>query len=292
MVFPGERMIDVKAFAVIQKNRFATFRIAALLAVAFGLVACQQPKEGTDWQSILKGSHRAPENVARDQYRHPRETLSFFGVERCSVVVEIWPGGGWYTEILAPLVKSCGKLYAAHFSPESEVSYLRDSLARYKSKLASAPAVYRKVQLTVLAPPAQTELAPAGSADFVLTFRNVHNWLKSGTAEQVFAAANTALKPGGILGVVEHRADPGVPLSTMISSGYVTVDKTIELAKAAGFELVARSEVNANPKDFHYHPRGVWTLPPSLRMGEEDREKYLEIGESDRFTLKFRKIAP
>ena len=259
---------------------------ASLLIVA----GCQPTERVIDWDAVRNGEHRAEANKARDVYRHPKETLSFFGVTPCSTVVEIWPGGkGWYTEILGPILKDCGKLYAAHFNPESEVEYFRKSLESYKTKLAASPGVYRTVELTVLDAPEKTAIAPEGSADFVLTFRNIHNWMKYGTDQAVFAAAYKALKPGGILGVVEHRADAGVPLSTMISSGYVTEAKAIELAEAAGFKLVEKSDVNANPKDGHFHPRGVWTLPPSLRMGDEDREKYLAIGESDRFTMTFRK---
>ncbi|WP_372764440.1 class I SAM-dependent methyltransferase, partial [Litorivivens sp.] len=196
---------------------------------------------------------------------------------------------GWYTEVLAPVLRTCGTLHAAHFSPASDVPYFRKSLENYKQKLADQPRVYDAVVLSVLQPPTFTRMISPGTADRVLTFRNVHNWLKSGTAEAVFASSFEALKPGGIFGVVEHRAKPGTSLERMIESGYVTEATVIELAENAGFQLVARSEINANPLDDTNHPKGVWTLPPTLRLGEEDKMKYLAIGESDRMTLKFQK---
>ncbi|MCG8434505.1 MAG: methyltransferase, partial [Gammaproteobacteria bacterium] len=204
-------------------------------------------------------------------------------------VVEIWPGRGWYTEILAPALKGHGKLYAAGFCidakrpPEWRKNMAREMNAFYKDN----PDVYGEVEVTELSVPECTDIAPAGSADMVLTFRNVHNWLKGEYEAGVFEAMHRALKPGGVLGVVEHRAAPGTSLEDMKQSGYVTEAKVMELAEAAGFKFVAKSEVNANPKDTKNHPRGVWTLPPSLRLKEVDREKYLAIGESDRMTLKF-----
>ena len=245
--------------------------------------------QAVDWQPILQGKHRAAENVARDRYRHPQQTLEFFDVQPAQTVVEISPGTGWYTEILAPLLRDNGRLYAAHFDPASKVPYFQQSLNGFKAKLAATPAVYDRVELTVMAPPDRLDIAPAGSADRVLTFRNVHNWLKAGTAEPVFAAMFAALKPGGVLGVVEHRAKPGATLQVMMDSGYVTEAKVKELAAAAGFRFVGASEVNANPRDDTDHPGGVWTLPPTLRLGEQGRDRYLAIGESDRMTLKFEK---
>nr|WP_246386507.1 methyltransferase [Litorivivens lipolytica] len=240
---------------------------------------------------MQQAEHRSHANIMRDEYRHPTETLAFFEVEPCHTVVEIWPGAGWYTEILAPVLRSCGTLHAAHFSPASDVPYFRKSLENYKQKLADNPRIYDAVVLSVLQPPSFTRMISPGTADRVLTFRNVHNWLKAGTAEQVFASAFEALKPGGVFGVVEHRAKPGTDLQTMIDSGYVTEAKVVQLAEAAGFKLLARSEINANPLDDTVYPKGVWTLPPSLRLGDEDRMKYLAIGESDRMTLKFVKPA-
>ena len=237
----------------------------------------------------ITGNHREAKNTARDVYRHPKETLLFFGLEANMTVVEIWPGGGWYTEILAPVLRDKGKLYAASFAVQSKTSPdLRREIGRdYLKKLALHPEIYGRITLTELQTPEYTAIAPRGSVDMVLTFRNVHNWAKDGSADATFKAFYDVLKPGGILGVTDHRAKPGTPFEDMIRSGYVTEDYVIELAKRAGFQLVAKSEINANPKDTKDHPKGVWTLPPMLRLGDQDREKYLAIGESDRMTLKF-----
>jgi len=162
-----------------------------------------------------------------------------------------------------------------------------DNAQPFSDKLAAQPDVYGKVIVTELIPPTKTEIAPAGSADMVLTFRNVHNWMMRGVAEDVFKAMARALKPGGILGVVEHRGNQAVPQDPKATSGYVTEEYTIKLAEAAGFQLVGRSEINANPKDTKDYPQGVWTLPPTLRLGDVDRDKYLAIGASDGMTLKF-----
>lgn len=240
---------------------------------------------------LVAGDHRSPENIARNPQRNPKETLEFFGLTPDSVVVEIWPSGGWYTEIIAPYVRDQGKYYAAHWDPESEVEFIQRGIQNFRDKLAARPDLYDRVEMTVLAPPEKSDIAPAGSADLVLTFRSIHNWMPAGTADVIFEAMYKALKPGGVLGVVEHRGNPEVPQDPRARSGYVNEDYAIELARKAGFVLEARSEVNANPADTKDYEGGVWTLPPTLRRGEEDREKYLAIGESDRFTLKFRKPA-
>ncbi|WP_269619191.1 class I SAM-dependent methyltransferase [Zhongshania sp. BJYM1] len=242
------------------------------------------------WAEVLDAEHRSEQNRERDKYRHPLQTLLFFGVQPCDTVVELWPGGGgWYTEVLAPIVGDCGKLYTAQFAKDSDIAYYTKSRKSFEEKLAANPEVYGNISITTLQPPRYSDIAPAGTADKVLTFRNVHNWLKAGVAENVFAAAFKALKPGGILGVVEHRADADASLDTMIESGYVSEKQVIALAESAGFLLLDSSEINANSKDNHHHPKGVWTLPPSLRLGEEQRDHYLAIGESDRMTLKFGK---
>ncbi|QIL88830.1 methyltransferase [Microbulbifer sp. SH-1] len=240
-------------------------------------------------QGAIKGDQRTPANVARDKYRHPAETLAFFHVKPEMTVVEIWPGGGWYTEILAPMLKDKGTLYAAHFPKATEVGYFKNSLAKFEEKMAADKDTYGAVKLTEFVPGGGSEIAPAASADAVVTFRNVHNWMGGNNEQAAFKAFYAALKPGGVLGVVEHRAKPGTSLEDMKKSGYVTQDYVIELAKNAGFVLEESSEINANPKDSADHPKGVWTLPPSLRLGDEDKDKYLAIGESDRMTLRFRK---
>lgn len=241
--------------------------------------------------AALTGEHRDPANRARDRFRHPKETLLFFGLEEDMTVVEIWPGRGWYTEVLAPVLRKEGNFFAAGFSLAAKrpPKWRRNMQLGYLQKLGAHPAVYGRVIASDLSVPDRTEIAPPGSADLVLTFRNVHNWMKGRYAPAVFDAMYRALKPGGVLGVVEHRASPGTSIETMVRSGYVTEAHAIELAHEAGFLLDARSEINANPNDTADHPRGVWTLPPTLRLGEQDRARYLAIGESDRMTLRFRK---
>ncbi|MCR9142924.1 MAG: methyltransferase domain-containing protein [bacterium] len=241
-------------------------------------------------QAIIAGDHRTPAYAERDAYRRPYETLKFFGIERDMTVVEIGPGGGWYTEVLAPLLRDSGRLTAAGFDPDSEVEYYRKSAAKLRAKFDAAPEIYGKVQSSVFARDGSAAFAPDGSADMVLTFRNVHNWMgPDKDAQKVFESFYKALKPGGVLGLVEHRGDPAVPQDPEAKSGYVNEAYVIKLAEAAGFRLLEKSEINANPKDTRRHPEGVWTLPPALKLGDQDREKYLAIGESDRMTLKFQK---
>lgn len=240
-------------------------------------------------ERVLGGAHRSADNRARDIYRHPLDTLLFFGIKPDMTVAEIWPGpDGWYTEILAPLQANAGKLYVAQMPAAPGNEFVTASLARYSAKLAARPDLYGKVTLTTLGREG-SEIAPPGSCDLVLTFRNLHNWMNLGYAKQAFDAMNRALKPGGILGVVDHRADPARPRDERASNGYVNEDYAVQLIESAGFELVERSQINANPSDTKDHEQGVWSLPPTLRQGTRDREKFEAVGESDRFTLKFRK---
>lgn len=244
---------------------------------------------GDALKQAIDNDTRSPDYTLRDQARHPQQTLMFFGVESSDHVVEIWPGRGWYTEILAPYLSQSGVYYAAHFADQSPVKYFQRSREQFEKKLKDSPELYANVQLTQFHPPSQVDAGPAGDVDTVLTFRNVHNWLKAGYAEAAFREFFHLLKPGGTLGVVEHRAKPGTSLEDMIESGYVTEAKVIELARDAGFRLESSSEINANPNDDTVHPKGVWTLPPTLRLGDDQREHYVAIGESDRMTLKFKK---
>ena len=273
-------------------HRFLRSRLVASLAVVcavalvFALYAVpgrtetsKQAARTAALQAAIDNPARPAADRDRDRYRHPLQTLQFFGVKPTMTVVEIWPGGGWYTGILAPYLKDHGKLYeAVPPGPRSDP---------YRKKLAADPKLYGVVTITELGPPNHYDIAPPRSADMVLTFRNVHNWMRGGYAEDVFKAMYQALRPGGILGVEEHRADPKSTQDPKASSGYVREDYVIGLAEKAGFHLVARSEINANPKDTRDYKEGVWTLPPTLRMGNVDRDKYLAIGESDRMTLKF-----
>ena len=275
--------------------------LGALISV---LVACATANSGADSalpqtdaatsaaiDGALAGSHRSAANKARDVYRHPKQTLTFFGLRQEMTVVELWPGaGGWYTEVLAPILKDRGTLYAAHVDPVDAPQGGRDGLKSYQDKLAANPQLYGKVKVTVLWNKS-AEIAPPGSADMVVTFRNIHNWMGRDWAPQAFAAAYKALKPGGVFGVEEHRGNPAVPQDPKAANGYVNEDYAIKMIEAAGFKLVDRSEINANPKDTKDYEKGVWTLPPNYRMGDVDRAKYAAIGESDRFTLKFVKPA-
>lgn len=260
------------------------------LLVALFLLPARAALAAPDYDAALAGEHRSEANRARDSWRHPAETLAFFGLEPGMTVVELSPGGGWYTEVLAPLLKEEGTLYAAHFDVNGS-AYGRRSLGGFLGKLGANNDVYGEVIVSTLAPPTTFAIAPAGSADLVLAFRNVHSWLRGGALDPVFAAAFEALKPGGVFGVVQHRAPEGRSLDAMKNTGYVTEATVIAAAEAAGFELAGRSEINANPKDSADHPEGVWTLPPTLALGDQDRDRYSAIGESDRMTLKFVKPA-
>lgn len=240
----------------------------------------------------VNGKHRA-EHQARDKYRNPKQTLEFFGLKPHMSVVEIWPGGGWYSQIINPVVKNKGQLYAAHFHPyEGAPGYYQRSLTKFNEKVAKKDA-FKNIKVTEFHPTKALEVAPANSADMVLTFRNVHNWYMSEDdkgVENSFKAFYKALKPGGVLGVVEHRLPESFDQVAYKRSGYMKQSYVIKMAEKAGFKLVASSEVNANDKDTADHPKGVWTLPPRLALGDQDKQKYVAIGESDRMTLKFIKM--
>jgi predicted methyltransferase len=235
--------------------------------------------------SILAGDQRSAENRARDRYRHPKETLLFFGIRPQMKVLEVWPEPGWYTEVIAPLVRDSGVYYAA-VTPNPASKHVTQRLEAFRAKLALRPDLYGPVQV-VNFPLDGTDAVPPGSIDMVVTFRNIHNWMAEAQAAQAFATMYRALKPGGVLGVVEHRGNPAVPQDSQAKSGYVNEDYAIRLIESQGFRLVAKSQVNANPKDTKDYEQGVWTLPPSYRLGAKDHDKYAAIGESDRFTLRF-----
>jgi len=238
--------------------------------------------------AAIAGAHRSAADRARDVYRHPRETLTFFGVQPGQTVIELSPGGGWYTAILAPLLHDSGALVAA--IPAAAGPRARYH-ARFREFQATRPDLYGNLRVSTLEPPATIELGPDASADVVLTFRSLHGWITDNAAEQVFAAIFRVLKPGGVLGLVEHRAAAGADPQVSARAGYVPEAHVIQLAQAAGLVLDERSEINANPRDTRDYPEGVWSLPPTLRQGETDRARYLAIGESDRMTLRFRRPA-
>jgi predicted methyltransferase len=239
----------------------------------------------------MEGQHRSDTNKARDQYRHPSETLEFFGIEDGMTVMEIWPGGGWYTEILAPAMRDHGTLIIATWDPqiESQPAYRYELPKKMEENFANHPEVYDQVTFEYFSPPGSPSLGDAESLDAIVTFRNTHGWIGSGLAQDVFNEFARVLKPGGILGVVQHRAGDGSDPKISAKKGYVSEAAVKELAANAGFEFVAGSEINANPRDTKDHSEGVWTLPPSYQLGDVDKEKYADIGESDRMTLRFRK---
>ena len=241
-----------------------------------------------DWDKALNGAHRAEDNALRNEYRHPKETLEFFGLKPGMTVMEVSPGGGWYTEILAPLLQGQGSFIAAHYDANGG-DYARRSLGGFLSKLGANGDVYREVVVGALQPPMAVTPAAPNSVDMALAFRNVHSWMRMNQEETFFAAIYDALKPGGVLGVVQHRGASDSDIQTMKDSAYVSEEKVIELAELAGFELDGQSEINANARDTKDYPGGVWTLPPVLREGDKNRDVYLAIGESDRMTLRFKK---
>jgi predicted methyltransferase len=269
-------------------------------AVAATLAGCSRkpqapaggPARGT-LQWALAGDWRSPADKARDRWRHPIESLTFWGFDPTMTVVEFWPGAGWYTDILAPcLTAAKGKLYAALLEPDDPAAQGVDDA--YQRRLAARPDLYGAVSVTSFGP-RSGPVAPAGSADLVLFLRNLHNWMAAGLAEKAFRDALAALKPGGVLGIEEHRARPGGGQDPMAASGYVQEAYVRQLARESGFQSAGSSEINANPKDDHDHPFGVWTLPPERRSSPRgqppdpafDHSKYDAIGESDRMTLKF-----
>lgn len=271
---------------------------APLLLTAFALLAaCAAPPQAPDsdgamLRAALASPLRADANRGRDGARHPYETLRALGLRPDQTVIEIAPGAGWYTEILAPYLRERGHYVAAIYvddavSPAETETQLAKARERFDAKFARQPDRYGSIVVGSLRSSGLADVGPPGSADVVLTFRNIHNWIADGHFDDALRSFYAILKPGGVLGVEEHRAAPGTGLERIIASGYVPEAFVIEHARIAGFELASRSEVNANPLDTKDHVNGVWSLPPTLRGGAVDRERFLGIGESDRMTLKF-----
>jgi len=236
--------------------------------------------------TVLAGDWRSAKNKARDQYRHPKQTLEFFGVNDKQTLIEIYPGGGWYAEILAPLLKDNGHYTAAILKPKESSGEAADDERGIRGKFKADPAHFGAAKIVEF-DSKNAVLGTPASADVVLTFRNVHNMTDEGSEVSMFKGFFDVLKPGGVLGVVDHRAAKGADPAKLKESGYLPEEFVIKLATDAGFKLAAKSEINANPKDTKDYPKGVWTLPPTLTLKDKDREKYLAIGESDRMTLKF-----
>jgi predicted methyltransferase len=277
---------------------FAALALLPLLAWAAACAHAQAPQpkgtapgdvQGDTMQKLelaIDGNWRPAKERARDKYRHPLETLTFFGLRDDMTVVELWPGGGWYSAILAPILSERGKLIAVNYDLKGTGEFTKN----YDARLKSLPAVFGKVDEKILRPNDDFSFGPDESADLVVTFRNIHNWIGENIMGKVFVAVWRVLKPGGVFGVEEHRAPLGADPGKAPNTGYVPEAYVIKTLEAAGFKLDGKSDINANPKDTKDYPEGVWTLPPSLAQGDFDKDKYLAIGESDRMTLKFVKV--
>ena len=264
--------------------RFAV-QAAGATCLALSAVSAAWSQEVSTFQALLPGPQRSAANVVRDPHRHPAETLAFFGIQPQHTVVEILPGsGGYYMEILAPWLRAKGQYIAAN-RDQSLPQYIPDH-QKLLARLKAEPQLYDRVMVTAFRADNHA-IAPAGSADVVISFRNLHNWMEREEVVESLRAFHKALKPGGVLGIVDHRGRTDLSQAQQMASGYVREDVAIAVIEANGFRLTGRSEVNANPKDTKDHPEGVWTLPPTYRLKDVDRAKYQAIGESDRFTLRF-----
>ncbi|MEX2495515.1 MAG: hypothetical protein WD448_05460 [Woeseia sp.] len=262
------------------------FLLAGLFILSIPALAQQ---ESARLQKAVQDDGRTEAERERDQYRHPLESLSFFGIEPDMTVVELYPGGGWYSAILAPYLAGNGRLVAAHFNLDQDDApgYYQRLYDGYAERFADKER-FGEIDILAFDPPGMVDLGGSGSADMVLTFRNIHSWMAEGQLDTVFSAAYEVLKEGGVFGVVGHRLPEDREQDPEAGSGYVKESVVIDAAEKAGFSLAARSEINANPRDHADHPNGVWTLPPNLDLPDgESGDKYRAIGESDRFTLKF-----
>jgi predicted methyltransferase len=262
--------------------------VAALALTYRPAIATPTPVADPALDASIGNSARTPAFVARDSARHPGAELTFFGLKPAMTVVELWPGGGYWTEIMAPYLAPKGHYYVALQAPGDAEDDA--ATAKWHDRVKAQAARFGKINETILGP-GQFDIAPPNSADLVLTFRNLHNWMSGGYADQVLAACFKALKPGGILGIEEHRGRTDKPQDPKAKDGYVRQDYAIALFRKAGFKLIGSSEIDANPKDTKDWVDGVWTLPPTLSQGDKDRARYVAIGEADNFVLKFEKPA-
>ena len=276
---------DMEAMEAAAKKEAARFD-DALRAEAKALAEANYPNMKAALKAAMKSRHRTPGDSDRDVHRHPIETLEFFGVKPTSTVLEFGAGGGWYTELLAPALAKKGKLLISGPDPGGPETERRTLYGRRLRRfLDKSPELYGKVEVITLNPD-DPKLGTEGTVDVVLAIREMHGWYRNGKLDAYVAQAFKALKPGGVFGVVQHRAKPDANPDESVKQGYLPEAWLIKKLEAAGFKLAAKSEVNANPKDTKDYPEGVWTLPPSYELGDKDRAKYQAIGESDRMTLK------
>jgi len=274
--------------------RFLILVVTATMASAAVTTASAADSSATTaaLDAALAAPTRSAENRSRDVYRHPGETLEFFGFRPDMTVIELWAGGGWYTEILAPALRDSGRLIVTTYGETDDPeAYRTKSHRMLVEKLAKAPDVYDEVELLTFWPPEADSLGESASADLIVTFRNIHSMTRRGQQQAFFAAAYDVLKPGGVLGIVQHRASEGVDPVENADKGYIPQSYVVSLAEDAGFRLDGTSEINANAKDTRDYPEGVWTLPPRLRSKDPDKSRFIAIGESDRMTLRFVKPA-
>jgi predicted methyltransferase len=252
--------------------------------------ATPDPATNAKLRASLTGAQRTDKEKARDVYRHPLETLEFFGLRDDMTVVELSPGGGWYSAVLAPVLRDKGKLIVVGGDPNGDPkSEMTQNAQALQARFQQRPQAFDRVQAVVVKRDADLSFGPAESADMVVTFRNFHNWVGSPMMDKILGASFAVLKHGGVLGLEDHRAKPGAPTDakTVDDTGYVPEDYVIQTIEHAGFKFAGKSEVNANPKDTKDYPKGVWTLPPTYELGDQDHAKYEAIGESDRMTLRF-----
>jgi predicted methyltransferase len=271
-----------------QKLRLNLWLAAAALAASSIITATAAVDTKAD-PALIKAvadPARKPAHIARDKVRHPVEELTFFGLRPNMTVVELWPGGGYWTDILGPYLAKSGHYYVSVNAPGDAEEDA--GVAKFRARIAAEKDRLGAINVTMLGP-GHFDIAPPGSADLVLTFRNLHNWMDGGFTDEAVAAVFKSLKPGGVFGIEEHRGRNDVPQDPKGENGYVREDYTLALMKKAGFEYVGKSEINANPRDTKDYPKGVWTLPPSYAEGEKDKAKYTAIGEADNYVLKFRK---
>ncbi len=262
------------------------FALRLLPVFLLGLGSPALAAEDDQLKAVIAGDQRPADQKARDQYRHPYETLQFFGIRKDMTVLEIYPGGGWYTQILAPYLKDNGKLTVAVYdrNPKTQKEWMPKYNKQFTDAFTGKSDVYGNIEIVDMVPPDRVELASAGSVDMILDFRNAHNWIEQG-GDEVAAGWFKALKKGGVLGIIEHRRSESKANDS--ETGYIHQKRIVDLMVKNGFKLASSSELNSNPKDTTDHPEGVWTLPPGLALGEDKSAKYLAIGESDRMTLKF-----